>query len=103
MRTLRIALAQVNTTVGDFDGNLRRIRDAISRAEALGAELVAFPEQTIPGYPAEDLLLKSEFIDANRRALEALAPGVTGSVVVVGVAHREDDVYNAAAVIAGAL
>src|SRR5688572_3954638 len=101
MRTLRIALAQVNTTVGDFDGNLRRIRDAIGRAEALGAELVAFPEQTLPGYPAEDLLLKSEFIEANRRALEALAADVTRSVVVVGVAHRDDDVYNAAAVLAG--
>jgi NAD+ synthase (glutamine-hydrolysing) len=100
MRTLRIALAQVNTTVGDFDGNLRRVRDAIARAEALGAELVAFPEQTLPGYPAEDLLLKSEFIEANRRALEALAEGVTRSVVVVGVAHRDDDVYNAAAVLA---
>ncbi len=101
MRTLRIALAQVNTTVGDFDGNLRRVRDAVTRAEALGAELIAFPEQTIPGYPAEDLLLRSEFIDANRRALAALARDVTRSVVVVGVAHRDDDVYNAAAVIAG--
>lgn len=101
MRTLRIALAQLDTTVGDFDGNLRRIRDAIARAEALGAELVAFPEQTLPGYPAEDLLLKSEFIDENRRALAALAKDVTRSVVVVGVAHRDDDVYNAAAVIAG--
>ena len=86
MRTLRIALAQVNTTVGDFGGNLRRIKDAIARAEALGAELIAFPEQTIPGYPAEDLLLRSDFIDANRRALAALAKDVTRSVVVVGVA-----------------
>ncbi len=101
MRTLRIALAQVNTTVGDFGGNLRRIKDAVARAEALGAELIAFPEQTIPGYPAEDLLLRSEFIDANRRALAALAGEITRSVVVVGVAHRDDDVYNAAAVIAG--
>jgi len=101
MRTLRIALAQVNTTVGDFGGNLRRIEDAVARAEALGAELIVFPEQTIPGYPAEDLLLRSEFIDANRRALAALAKDVTRSVVVVGVAHRDDDVYNAAAVIAG--
>ena len=101
MRTLRIALAQINTTVGDFDGNLARIRAAIARAEALGAELVAFPEQTIPGYPAEDLLLKAEFIEANRRALEALAKDVRRSVVVVGFADRQDDVYNAAAVIEG--
>jgi NAD+ synthase (glutamine-hydrolysing) len=101
MRTLRIALAQINTTVGDFDGNLARIRAAIARAEALGAELVAFPEQTIPGYPAEDLLLKAEFIEANRRALEDLAKDVRHSVVVVGFAEREDDVFNAAAVIQG--
>jgi NAD+ synthase (glutamine-hydrolysing) len=101
MRTLRIALAQINTTVGDFDGNLARIRSAIARAEALGAELVAFPEQTIPGYPAEDLLLKAEFIEANRHALEALAKDVRRSVVVVGFADRQDDVYNAAAVIEG--
>ena len=101
MRTLRIALAQINTTVGDFDGNLARIRAAIARAEALGAELVAFPEQTIPGYPAEDLLLKAEFIDANRRALESLAKDVRHSVVVVGFADRQDDVFNAAAVIEG--
>jgi NAD+ synthase (glutamine-hydrolysing) len=101
MRTLRIALAQINTTVGDFDGNLARIRAAITRAEALGAELVAFPEQTIPGYPAEDLLLKAEFIEANRRALDALAKDVRRSVVVVGFADRQDDVFNAAAVIEG--
>ncbi len=101
MRTLRIALAQINTTVGDFDGNLARIRAAIARAEALGAELVAFPEQTIPGYPAEDLLLKAEFIDANRRALADLARDVHHSVVVVGFADRQDDVFNAAAVIEG--
>ena len=78
MRTIRIALAQINTVVGDFDGNLKRIREEIARAESLGAELVAFPEQTLPGYPAEDLLLKSEFIEANQRALAALAntPGL---------------------------
>ena len=86
MRTIRIALAQINTTVGDFDGNLKRIREEIARAESLGAELVAFPEQTLPGYPAEDLLLKSEFIEANRRALAALAKDVRKSVVVVGFA-----------------
>ncbi|MEO6461763.1 MAG: NAD+ synthase, partial [Candidatus Eisenbacteria bacterium] len=74
---------------------------AIIRAEALGAELIAFPEQTIPGYPAEDLLLKTEFIDANRRALADLAKDVHHSVVVVGFADRQDDVFNAAAVIAG--
>ncbi len=100
MRTLRIALAQINTTVGDFAGNLARVRAAITRAEALGAELVAFPEQTLPGYPAEDFLLKSEFIAGNRKALDELARDVRRSVAVVGFADRRDDVFNAAAVIA---
>jgi NAD+ synthase (glutamine-hydrolysing) len=101
MRTVRLALAQLNTTVGDFAGNLDRIRRAIARAESLGAELIAFPEQTIPGYPAEDLLLRSEFIAANLAALETLAREVKNSVVVVGFADRKDDVFNAAAVLEG--
>src|SRR5688572_1210738 len=100
MRTLRIALAQIDTTVGDLEGNVARIRTAIARAESHGAELVAFPELTIPGYPPEDLLLKSEFIEANLRALDSLAPLVRRSVVVVGFADRRDDVFNAAAVLA---
>jgi len=101
MRNVRLALAQLNTTVGDFAGNLDRIRRAIARAESLGAELIAFPEQTIPGYPAEDLLLRSEFIAANLAALETLAREVKNSVVVVGFADRKDDVFNAAAVLEG--
>src|SRR5205809_363706 len=101
MRLLRIALAQIDTTVGDLDGNVRKVRAAVARAESHGAELVAFPELTLPGYPPEDLLLKSEFIDANLRALADLAPHVRRSVAVVGFADRQDDVFNAAAVIAG--
>src|SRR5688572_6815479 len=100
MRTLRIALAQINSTVGDLEGNAARVRAALTRAESLGAELIVFPEQTLPGYPAEDLLLKSDFIDANLRVLERLASGVRRSVAVVGFADRKDDVMNAAAVIA---
>src|SRR5439155_3059479 len=67
MRTLRIALSQINPTVGDLDGNFERIAAAIERARQQGADLLALPEMAITGYPPEDLLLKPSFID---RALE---------------------------------
>src|SRR5215831_7370236 len=99
MRKLRLALAQINATVGDFDANVARVRETLAKAEALGAELVLFPELVLCGYPAEDLLLKSDFLEANRRALEALAPAARRVTAVVGFADRVDDVYNAAAVL----
>ena len=99
MRKLRLALAQINATVGDFDANVARVRETLSRAEALGAELVLFPELVLCGYPAEDLLLKSDFLEANRKALESLAPAARRVTAVVGFADRGDDVYNAAAVL----
>ncbi len=67
MRTLRVALAQINTTVGDLEGNARLILDYTERAKAQGADLVAFPELALPGYPPEDLLLRRTFIDDNMR------------------------------------
>src|SRR5262245_40296307 len=99
MRKLRLALAQINATVGDFDANVTRVRETLARAEAMGAELVLFPELVLCGYPAEDLLLKSDFLEANRRALESLAPAARRVTAVVGFADRVDDVYNAAAVL----
>src|SRR5262245_61897224 len=99
MRKLRLALAQINATVGDFDANVTRVRETLARAEAMGAELVLFPELVLCGYPAEDLLLKSDFLEANRRALESLAPAARRVTAVVGFANRGDDVYNAAAVL----
>ena len=80
MRKLRLALAQINATVGDFDANVARVRDTLARAEAQGAELVLFPELVLCGYPAEDLLLKSDFLEANRKALLSLAPAARGCV-----------------------
>ncbi len=99
MTTLRIALAQINTTVGDLDGNERKILDSVARARELGAGLVAFPELTIPGYPPEDLLLKPSFVAANRRVLARLAEKVRGITAIVGFVDRADDLYNAAAVL----
>ena len=70
---MRVALAQINPTVGDIDGNAAKIAAWIGRARAEGAELAIFPELCLPGYPAEDLYLKRHFLAANRRAVEELA------------------------------
>jgi NAD+ synthase (glutamine-hydrolysing) len=99
MRRLRVALGQINPTVGDFDGNVRMIVDAIERARGLGASLVAFPELAITGYPPEDLLFKPAFIEANLRALDEVTRATRGLAVVVGFVDKGDDIFNAAAVL----
>ncbi|WP_344894314.1 NAD+ synthase [Actinomadura meridiana] len=73
MAQLRIALAQVNSTVGDLDGNAASIVEWTRRAADAGAHLVAFPEMMLTGYPVEDLALRASFVEASRRALERLA------------------------------
>ena len=97
---LRVALAQIDTTVGDLEGNAQKVRDGIARAREEGAQLVVFPELTLTGYPPEDLLLKTHFLDATEAALNDLAADVDGIVALVGYPERSDDVYNAAAVLA---
>ena len=99
-RTLRVALAQVNTTVGDIEGNAHLVREWTRRARDAGAQLVVFPEQMLTGYPAEDLWLKQHFLDAVDRALPALAADVEGIVALVGFPEREGATYNSVAVIA---
>jgi NAD+ synthase (glutamine-hydrolysing) len=99
MREIRVALAQINVTVGDVEGNADRIISAIREAESLGADIVATPELAVTGYPPEDLLLKPEFIAANRRALDRIAQQTGDIVAICGFAHREDDLYNAAALL----
>ncbi|MCK4414985.1 MAG: NAD+ synthase [Candidatus Eisenbacteria sp.] len=97
---LRIALAQIDTTVGDLTGNVRRVRDAWERALESHADLVVFPELTLTGYPPEDLLLKPSFLEDSRAALEALAPQLTRGIVFVGFADPGPaGPHNAAAVI----
>ena len=91
---LRIALAQINTTVGEIDGNAARIAEAIESAQAAGAQLVVLPELAVPGYPPEDLLLKRHFLAANTRALEEIAEidlevrGIEGSRATLWRDHR---------------
>ena len=84
---MRIALAQIDPTVGDLDGNTAKIAAWIGRAAEAGAELAIFPELCVPGYPAEDLYLKRHFVAANRTAIEGLASGVGAMTVLVGFAE----------------
>jgi NAD+ synthase (glutamine-hydrolysing) len=85
---VRVALAQINPTVGDVEGNAAKIAEWIDRAAVAGAELTIFPELCLPGYPAEDLYLKRHFLAANQRAVEQLALGVGPEMtVLVGFAE----------------
>src|SRR3954464_11830138 len=97
---LRVGLAQINPTVGDIRGNSRKISDYIARARDEGAALVVFPELALTGYPPEDLLLKTSFLDAARTALRELATEAKGIVAMVGYPEQAEDVYNTAAVLA---
>ena len=99
MRTFRLAMAQMNATVGDFDGNAERIITSIHEARALGADLIAFPELALPGYPPEDLLLKPQFIRENRERLDLIAAECRDIAAVVGYIDADADIYNAAALI----
>ena len=102
MQPLRVALAQLNTTVGDLGGNRALILDAARRAADAGAELVAFPELAITGYPPEDLLIRSAFIEDARTALEQLARDADGlPPLIVGCVGFDHHLYNAAAVLHG--
>jgi NAD+ synthase (glutamine-hydrolysing) len=97
---LRVGLAQINPTVGDLRGNARKITDYIARARDEGAALVVFPELTLSGYPPEDLLLKTSFLDAAQLAIRELAAQTRDIVAIVGYPEQADDVYNTAAVLA---
>ena len=99
MSRLRIGLAQVNATVGDFAGNVKLITGALMDARDLGVDVVAFPELAVCGYPPEDLLLRPSFAQANREAVEVLAAETYGLTAIIGFAERELDLHNAAAVL----
>jgi NAD+ synthase (glutamine-hydrolysing) len=99
---LRVALAQVNVTVGDLEANTEKIRTAMQHAHAAGAHIVCLPELALTGYPPEDLLLKPGFVAANLRRLDELIDAsrdLTGLTAVIGFVDRDHDIYNAAAII----
>jgi NAD+ synthase (glutamine-hydrolysing) len=97
---LRLALCQMNATVGDIAGNERAILAQLDAAREQGAQLVLFPELALTGYPPEDLLLKEHFLRDARAALDRIAAQTEGIVALVGFPERGDDVHNALAVLA---
>lgn len=96
---IRLAMAQINAVVGDIDGNERKMKQWIALARDANADIVTFPELALTGYPPEDLLLKPQFIEANLEAVRRLARETTGITAVIGFVDRQDDIFNAAAIV----
>jgi NAD+ synthase (glutamine-hydrolysing) len=97
--TVRIGLGQIDVCVGDLEGNLKKILEYMENAKNLGVNILAFPELAITGYPPEDLLLKPSFIEDNLEALDRVRKAAESLTVVVGFVYRNEDIYNAAAII----
>ena len=107
MRKLRVAMAQINVTVGDLDGNRSKIADFLSKARRLGADLVLFPELAVTGYPPEDLLFNPTFLREASAAVQRLLPSTRGLTAIVGFVDQDRrgsasqaSLFNAAAVLA---
>jgi NAD+ synthase (glutamine-hydrolysing) len=99
---LRVALAQINVTVGDLEGNTQKILSYMQQAHAAGSHIVCTPELALTGYPPEDLLLKPEFVAAQLRKLDELVSAsrdLAGLTAIIGFVDRDHDIYNAAAII----
>ena len=99
MKKVRLALAQINSTVGDIEGNTEKIITYIKKAKEKDSDIIAFPELAITGYPPEDLLFKPSFIKANLKALEKIANYSRNIISIVGFVDKNKDIYNAAAVL----
>ena len=106
MSNIRVASAQINTTVGDIQGNSRLIVDAVAKARSIGVDIVAFPELAITGYPPEDLLLSSKFVRTNRDALDEIAEHCQSITAIIGIVDFQQDsdgnitdIFNAAAIV----
>jgi NAD+ synthase (glutamine-hydrolysing) len=96
---IRLAIAQINTTVGDLSGNCNKITFYLEEARRLGADLIIFPEMAITGYPPEDLLLKPDFVEAAMQSLQGIVPATRGLTAVVGCIYADDVLYNAAGIL----
>src|SRR5689334_15282745 len=95
---MRLALAQINTTVGDLDGNRERILEAVGEARSAGADLVLLPALAVTGYPPEGLLLRPGFVRAANESLQDIARETQGIVALVGFPDLDTDLRNACAV-----
>ena len=98
---MRLALAQINSVVGDLDGNRARILERLEDARAAGADVVLFPELAVTGYPPEDLLLRPGFVRAAEHSLDQIARACRGIVALVGTPFFDRDLHNACAVCVG--
>ncbi|WP_299227350.1 NAD+ synthase [Sulfurihydrogenibium sp.] len=99
MKKIRLALAQINPVVGDFEYNYNKILEFIEKAKKSEADIIAFPELALTGYPPEDLILKPSFIEKNLYYLEKLKENIDNIIAIVGFIDKQEDVFNAAAVI----
>ncbi len=96
---MRVGIAQINPTVGDFEGNAKKILEYIEKAREVECDVVAFPELVLTGYPPEDLLLKPKFIEENLKKIKEIASKTKDIVAIIGFVDKKDDIYNAAAII----
>jgi NAD+ synthase (glutamine-hydrolysing) len=99
LHSIRVGIAQINSTVGDLSGNTKKIMESIDQAKSLGVDLLTFPELAITGYPPEDLLFKPQFIKQNKENLNKIIKHSSDIAVVVGFVDSDGDIYNAAAVL----
>jgi len=99
VKKLRLALAQINPTVGDIKENTEKIIENIEKAKKDKVDIIAFPELAITGYPPEDLLFKDEFINQNLQALKKVANYTKDIIAIVGFVDKKEDIYNAAAIL----
>jgi len=99
LHSIRVGIAQINSTVGDLSGNTRKIMESIDQAKSLGVDLLTFPELAITGYPPEDLLFKPQFIRQNKECLDKIIERSSDIAVVVGFVDSDGDIHNSAAVL----
>ena len=99
MRSFRVGLAQINCTVGDLEGNTKKIIQYVEKAKKMGVELICFPELSITGYPPEDLLLKPQFIEDNLKALKKVISKTENLTAIVGFVDKNGEIYNSAAIV----
>jgi NAD+ synthase (glutamine-hydrolysing) len=96
---VRLAAAQINPIVGDIPGNTEKIRETLEQARKQQVQMVVFPEMALSGYPPRDLLLKTQYLEDLRSYMQQLIPETKGLTAIIGTVIREQDVFNAAAVI----
>ena len=97
---MKVAIAQINLSVGDFESNKFKIEQYVKKAKDQGADVVIFPELAVTGYPPEDLLLKKKFIHDNRKYLEKICASVEGIIAIIGFVNEDKaGIHNSAAVI----